>query len=99
MEVRAWDHRNLMITRPVEHLATVGNVDEKLLAEARQAQERLKPLEQKAEAARAEFHHAVRRLVAEGSRQQDVAAALGLNGQQLHQIVQQASGSEREGRN
>ena len=77
----------------------MGNVDEKLLAEARQAQERLKDLEQEAEGARAEFHHAVRRLVAEGSRPRDVAAALGLNGQELHQIVQQASGSEREGRN
>jgi hypothetical protein len=44
------------------------------------------------------FHHAVRGLVAEGSRPRDVAAALGLNGQQLHQIVQQADGSEREDR-
>jgi hypothetical protein len=76
----------------------VGNVDEKLLAEARQAQERLKHLELEAEAARAEFHHAVRRLVAEGSRPRDVAAALGLLGQQLHQIVQQPGGSERESR-
>jgi hypothetical protein len=66
----------------------VGNVDEKLLAETRQAQERLKHLEQQAKAARAEFHHAVRRLVAEGVRPQDVAAALGLNSQQVHQIVQ-----------
>jgi hypothetical protein len=77
----------------------VGNVDEKLLAEAWQAQERLKHLEHEAEAARAEFHHAVRRLVAQGSRPRDVAAALGLNGQQLHQIVQQAGVSERKGRN
>jgi hypothetical protein len=76
----------------------VGNVDANLLAEARHAQERLKHLEHEAEAARAEFHHAVRRLVAEGSRPRDVAAALGLNGQQLHQIVQQGGGSEREGR-
>jgi hypothetical protein len=77
----------------------VGNVDEKLLAEARQAQEWLDHLEHEAEAARAEFHHAVRRLVAAGSRPRDVAAALGLNGQQLHQIVQRAGGFEREGRN
>jgi hypothetical protein len=76
----------------------VGNVDEKLLAETRQAQEWLEHLEQEAEAARAEFHHAVRRLVAGGSRPGDVAAALGLNSQQVHQIVQQAGGSEREGR-
>jgi hypothetical protein len=78
-------------------LATVGDVDEKLLAEARQAQERLKHLDNEAEAARAEFHFAVRRLVAEGSRPRDVAAELGLNSQQVHQIVQQG-GSEREGR-
>jgi hypothetical protein len=76
----------------------VGNVDERLLAEARPAQERLKHLEHEAEAARAGFHDAVRRLVAEGSRPPDVAAALGLNSQQLHQIVQRAGGSEREGR-
>ena len=76
----------------------MGNVDEELLAEARQAQERLKDLEQEAEGARAEFHHAVRRLAAEGSRPRDVAAALGLDGQQLRQIVEQAGGPEREGR-
>ena len=77
----------------------MGNVDEQLLAEARQAKERLTHLEHEAEAARAEFHHALRRLVAGGSRPRDVAAALGLNGQQLHQIVQQAGGSVRESRN
>jgi len=87
-----------MITSSVEQLATVGTVDEKLLAEARQVQERLKHLEHEAEAARAEFRRAVHRLVSAGSRPQDVAAALGLNGQQLHQIVQQAGGSERRGR-
>jgi hypothetical protein len=76
----------------------VGNVDERLLAKARQAQERLEHLEHEAEAARAEFHRAVRRLVAAGSRPQDAAAALGLNGQQLQQIVQQGGRPEREGR-
>src|SRR5215472_5119419 len=87
-----------MITSSVNQLATVGTVDEKLLAEARQVQERLKHLEHEAEAARTEFRRAVHRLVSEGSRPQDVAAALGLSGQQLHQIVQQAGGSERRGR-
>ena len=76
----------------------MGNVDEQLLAEARQVQERLKHLEHETEAARTEFHHVVRRLVSEGSRPRDVAAALGLNDQQLHQIVQQAAGEVREGR-
>jgi hypothetical protein len=75
----------------------VGNVDEKLLAEARQAQERLRHLENEAEVARTEFRRAVHRLVSEGSRPRDVAAALGLSGQQLHQIVRQGGGSEREG--
>ena len=76
----------------------MGNVDEKLLAEARQAQERLKHLEHEAEAARTEFRRAVHRLVSAGSRPRDVAAALGLSGQQLHQIVQQGGGSERQAR-
>ena len=87
------------MARCPRRLATVGSVDEQLLAKARQAQERLKHLEYEAEAAQTEFRHAVRRLIEEGSRPRDVAAALGLNGQQLHQIVQQAGGSEREGRN
>jgi hypothetical protein len=40
----------------------------------------------------------VHRLVSEGARPRDVAAALGLSGQELHQIVQQGGGSDREGR-
>lgn len=75
-----------------------GRVDEKLLAEARQAQERLIQVEHETEAARAEFHRAVHRLVSHGARPRDVAAALGLSGRQLHQIVQQAGGFEAEGR-
>ena len=68
-----------------------------MLAEARQAQERLKHLEHETETARAEFHHVVRRLASEGSQPRDVAAALGLSSQQLHQIVQEAGESERRG--
>jgi ribosomal protein L37E len=73
-------------------------VDEKLLAEARQAQERLNQAEHETEAARAEFRRAVHRLVSHGSRPGDVAAALGLSGQQLHQIVEQAGDLDRAGR-
>jgi hypothetical protein len=76
----------------------VCNVEEKLLAEARQAQERLNQAEHEAEAARAEFRRAVHRLVSHGSRPRDVAAALGLSGQQLHQIVEQAGDLDREDR-
>jgi hypothetical protein len=81
-----------------QHLATVGNVDEKLLGQARQAQQRLIRAEHEAEVAWAEFHRAVHRLVLHGSPPRDVAAALGLSDQQLHQIVQQAGGSGRGGR-
>jgi hypothetical protein len=43
------------------HLATVGSVDEELLAEARRAQERLIDAERDAEMACTEFHRAVHR--------------------------------------
>jgi len=75
-----------------------GSVDEKLLAGARQARERLIHGEQAAEAARAEFRGAVHRLVMHGSRSEDVAAALGLSHQQLDEVVQAAGGSGREDR-
>jgi len=71
-------------------------VDDKLLAEARQAQERLIRAEQAAEAARAEFRRAVHRLVVRGSRSEGVAATLGLSDQQLNEMVQAAGGSGRE---
>jgi hypothetical protein len=71
-------------------------VDERLLAEARQARERLTQAEQAAQAARAEFRGAVHRLVVLGSRSGDVAAALGLSHQQLDEMVQAAAGPARE---
>ena len=71
-------------------------MDDKLLAEARQAQERLIQAEQAAEAARAEFRRAVHRLVVRGSRSEGVAATLGLSDQQLNEMVQAAGGSGRE---
>jgi ClpX C4-type zinc finger len=71
-------------------------VDEKLLAEARQAQERLTQAEQAAETARAEFRGAVHHLVVRGSRSEHVAAALGLSHEQLDELVQAAGGSGRE---
>jgi hypothetical protein len=73
-------------------------VDEKLLAEARQAQERLNHLEQAAEAARADLRRAMHRLVSSGARPQDVGAALGLSAHQHHRLAQQAGGSARESR-
>jgi hypothetical protein len=73
-------------------------VDERLLAEARQAQERLTQAEQAAEAARAEFRRAVHRLVVHGSRSGQVAAALGVSPDRLDEMVRAAGDPGREDR-
>jgi hypothetical protein len=66
-----------------------------LLTEARQAQERLIDAERDVEVARAEFHRAVRRLHLHGSSLRELAANLGLSHQRVHQIVEEAGGSRR----
>jgi ClpX C4-type zinc finger len=70
-------------------------VNEDLLAAARQAQERLIGAEHDAEVARAEFHRAVRRLHLHGGSLRELAPALGLSHQRVHQIVESAGGSRR----
>ncbi len=70
-------------------------MDGKLLAEARQARERLIDAERDLEVARAEFHRAVRRLHLNGSSLRELAASLGLSHQRVHQIVEEAGGSRR----
>jgi hypothetical protein len=70
-------------------------MDEELLAEARRAQERLIDAERDAEVARAEFNRTVRRLQLHGSSLRELAAALGLSHQRVHQIVEAAGGSRR----
>jgi hypothetical protein len=67
-------------------------VDEELLAGARRAQQRMIDAERDAAVARAEFHRAVHRLASGSSPPQDVAAALGLTAQQLHEIVPEIGG-------
>ena len=74
------------------------SVDEKLLADARQAREQLTHAERAAEAARARFRDAVHRLVARGSRSGEVAAVLGLSHEQLDALVQAAGGAGHEDR-
>ncbi len=66
-----------------------------LLVEARQAQERLIDAERDVDVARAEFHRAVRRLHLHGSSLRELAAGLGLSHQRVHQIVEEAGGSRR----
>jgi len=70
-------------------------VDEALLAEARQAQERLIDAERDADVFRAEFHRAVRRLHLHGASLRELASGLGLSHQRVHQIVESAGGSRR----
>ncbi len=70
-------------------------MDEALLAEARQAQERLIDAERDADVARAEFHRAVRRLHLHGASLRELASGLGLSHQRVHQIVESAGGSRR----
>jgi len=82
----------------VSGASTVGGVDEKLLAGARQAQQRLIQAEHDAELARAEFRRAVHRLVVRGSSPRDVAAALGLSDERVHEIARAADGTGRGGR-
>ena len=76
-------------------LVTVDGMDEALLAEARQAQERLIDAERDADVARAEFHRAVRRLHLHGASLRELASGLGLSHQRVHQIVEAAGGSRR----
>jgi ClpX C4-type zinc finger protein len=70
-------------------------MDENLLAEARQARERLIDAERDLEVARADFHRAVRRLHLNGASLRELAASLGLSHQRVHQIVEEAGGSRR----
>ena len=70
-------------------------MDEALLAEARQAQERLIDAERDADVFRAEFHRAVRRLHLHGASLRELASGLGLSHQRVHQIVESAGGSRR----
>ena len=65
---------------------------------ARQAQEQLIEADHAAEVAKAEFHRAVRRLHLSGASLRELAAALHLSHQRVHQIVETAGGGRRWGR-
>jgi ribosomal protein L37E len=73
-------------------------MDEELLTAARQAQEHLVEADHATEVAKAEFHRAVRRLHLSGASLRELAAALHLSHQRVHQIVETAGGGRRWGR-
>jgi hypothetical protein len=68
-------------------------LDADLLGRARTAEARLIDAERTAEIARADFHHAVRRLQLAGGSLREIAEALGLSHQRVHQIIEGAGGS------
>lgn len=70
-------------------------LDPDLLSEARTAEVRLIEAEHAADVARADFHRAVRRLQLGGGSLREIAGALSLSHQRVHQIVAAAGGSRR----
>lgn len=68
-------------------------LDADLLSQARTAEAHVIDAERDAEVARAEFHRAVRRLQLAGGSLREIAEALGLSHQRVHQIVESAGGS------
>ena len=68
-------------------------LDSELVEQARAAEAWVVETERDAEAARAEFHHAIRRLEFAGGSLREIAQALGLSHQRVHQIVEATGGS------
>jgi hypothetical protein len=66
-------------------------VDPDLLRDAEAARERLIESQHAAEQARADYHHAIRRLHAAGGSLREIAEALRLSHQRVHQIVDEAA--------
>jgi hypothetical protein len=68
-------------------------LDAELLRQAKAAEAGLIDAEHAAEVARSDFHRAVRRLQLAGGSLREIADALGLSHQRVHQIVEGAGGS------
>jgi hypothetical protein len=71
----------------------MSDVDKDLLAAAKVAGERFAAAERETDAARTEYHHAVRRLHLAGASLRDVAQALGISHQRVQQIVKANGGT------
>src|SRR3954466_4628220 len=62
-------------------------LDEQILAEAREIRQRLVDLETQTAHARVDYHHAIKKLHAAGGSLREIAEALELSHQRVHQIV------------
>jgi hypothetical protein len=71
-------------------------LEEPILSEARDVRVRMLELQRQTEQARVDFNHAVRRLHAAGGSLREIADALGLSHQRVHQIVDGEGGSVLE---
>jgi hypothetical protein len=67
-------------------------LDEAILREAREARDRLIRFEREADLARVGYQHAIRRLHAGGASLREIADALGVSYQRVHQIVDVSTG-------
>jgi len=68
------------------------SVDDELLADARLAHDRLIDLQHESELAQVDYQHAIRRVHASGASLREVANALGVSYQRVHQIVDVSTG-------
>lgn len=66
-------------------------VDDEILHEAKEARDRLIAAQHEVDAARSDYHHAIRRLCAAGGSMREIAEALGLSHQRVHQIVDEGT--------
>jgi ATP-dependent Clp protease ATP-binding subunit ClpA len=62
-------------------------LDDEILGAAKQARDRLIAAQHEVDDARAEYHHAIRRLHAAGASMREIAEALGISHQRVHQVV------------
>src|SRR3954453_22746387 len=67
------------------------SLDDMLLAEAEQARDRMETAQDELESARAQYHRAIRRLHASGGTLREIAEALALSHQRVHQVVEGGS--------
>ena len=70
-------------------------LDDDLVQEARATAARLVDCERALDVARADYHHAVRRLHLAGGSMREIAGALDLSHQRVHQIIESVGGSAR----